>query len=246
MRHRLFGGLVVATVVAVALVLGHGLVTRLFRRTFQPVRTKKTVAERLAEYGPAARQRLAPDFARLGLAYPPRRLTLVGLKSERRLEAWVGGDTNGLRLLRTYPILAASGRLGPKLREGDRQVPEGLYRIELLNPNSLYHLSLRVNYPNAFDRGKGRGDGRDALGGDIMIHGGAKSIGCIAVGDPAAEELFVLAADVGLENVRVILSPVDFRVRELPAEMPPVPPWTPDLYAAIRRELAALREKQEL
>jgi hypothetical protein len=240
MRHRLFGGWVIAIVVAVVLVLGHGLATRLFRRTFQPVRTKKTVAERLEEYGPAARQRLTPAFARLNLAYPPKSVTLVGLKHERQLEVWVGDGGGGQRRLKAYPILAASGRLGPKLREGDRQVPEGLYHIELLNPNSRYHLSLRVSYPNAFDRAKGHEDARDTLGGDIMIHGGAKSIGCIAVGDPAAEELFVLAADVGLENVRVILSPVDFRVRELPADMPPVPPWTPDLFAAIRRELAAL------
>ena len=75
--------------------------------------------------------------------------------------------------------------------EGDKQVPEGFYRIELLNPNSRYHLSLRVNYPNADDIERAREDRRDLLnlGGDIMIHGGAESIGCIAIGNPAIEHL---------------------------------------------------------
>ena len=73
-----------------------------------------------------------------------------------------------VRLAR-YPIRAASGALGPKLREGDRQVPEGVYDIESLNPNSRFHVALRVGYPNAFDRQMAGREGRTALGGDIMI-----------------------------------------------------------------------------
>ena len=69
-----------------------------------------------------------------------------------------------------YPILAASGVLGPKLREGDKQVPEGIYGAEALNPNSKFHLSIRLNYPNTFDRRMAQSDGRTQLGGDIMIH----------------------------------------------------------------------------
>ena len=122
------------------------------------------------------------------------------------------------------------------------QVPEGLYRIESLNPNSLYHLALRVDYPNQFDRAKGRADGREDLGGDIMIHGKSCSIGCLAMGDPAAEELFVLAAETGIDNLSVILTPVDFRTDELPAEMPKGPDWTPELYASIKRELMKLEK----
>lgn len=197
-----------------------------------------TVRDRVEQFGPAARARLAPDFERLGLAYPPRRIVLVGLKREKRLEVWVAGAAGRLRLLKAYPILGASGRLGPKLREGDLQVPEGLYRIESLNPNSRYHLSLRVNYPNAFDRAKGALDGRKTLGGDIMIHGKSCSIGCLAMGDPAAEELFVLAAETGLDAIRVILSPVDFRTSGLPPDAPPGPVWLPDLYASIRTALS--------
>jgi len=217
--------LVVLVLVVCTIVFGLGL------RAF---RGKTTVAETVARYGPAVRQRLAAEFQRIGAEYPPGKMILVGLKRERLLEVWVSDPP---KLLKTYPILAASGTLGPKLREGDLQVPEGLYRIESLNPNSLYHLALRVDYPNEFDRAMGKRDGRDDLGCDIMIHGKDCSIGCLAMGDEAAEELFVLAAETGIDNVSVILSPVDFRIRELPAEMPEVPGWTPQLYASIKREL---------
>jgi murein L,D-transpeptidase YafK len=65
----------------------------------------------------------------------------------------------------------ASGGLGPKLGAGDRQGPERIYAIESLNPNSLFHLSMRLNYPNEFDQMRAKQDGRSDLGGDIMIHG---------------------------------------------------------------------------
>ena len=145
----------------------------------QSATAKKTVAERVEQFGPAVRQRLAADFARLGVAYPPKQLTLVGLKHEKLLEIWVSDPH---KLLKTYPVLGSSGTLGPKLKQGDLQVPEGLYRIDSLNPNSLYHLALRVNYPNKHDTSKAKLDGRNDLGGDIMIHGKDCSIGCLATG----------------------------------------------------------------
>jgi hypothetical protein len=206
----------------------------------QVMNGKKTVGDRIAQYGDAVRARLAPCFASAKVAYPPRRVTLVGLKTERSLQVWVAGDDAKWVHLRDYPILGMSGTLGPKLREGDRQVPEGLYQVESLNPNSLYHLALRVNYPNAKDRAQGKQDGRTDLGGDIMIHGKACSIGCLAMGDKAAEDLFVLAAETGIDNVSIVLAPVDFRIRELPARTPPLPPWTNDLYDSIKKELAKL------
>ena len=203
---------------------------------------KKTVADRMAEFGPAVQARLAPELARTGIAWPPRALILVGLKQERRLEVWAAGAGGKLRQLKSYPIVAASGRLGPKLQEGDRQVPEGLYSIPSLNPNSLYHLALRIGYPNELDRAMGKNEGRSRLGGDIMIHGKDCSVGCLAMGDLAAEELFVLAAATGIDKVQVILSPVDFRCAQLPDSMPPVPAWTPLLYNVIRTALEPLHE----
>jgi hypothetical protein len=202
---------------------------------------RKTVADRVKEFGEAVHQRLAPRFSQVGVAYPPRRLTLVGLKQERTLEVWVAGQDGAFRLLQTFPILGASGTLGPKLAEGDRQVPEGLYRIESFNPNSSYHLALRVNYPNSFDKAKGKLDGRANLGSDIMIHGGSASVGCLAMGDQAAEDLFVLAAETGINNITVILSPVDFRTKDLSGIQSNLPSWGPELYAQIKDELNKLK-----
>jgi hypothetical protein len=202
---------------------------------------EKTVSDRLSEFGNVVHARLEPRFREIGVAYPPRKLVLVGLKQERQLEIWVSDESHDLRYLKSYPILAASGTSGPKLKEGDRQVPEGLYIIESLNPNSRFHLALRVNYPNDFDKEHARLDGRTDLGGDIMIHGGAASIGCLALGDPAAEDLFVLAAEAGIKNISIVLSPVDFRLRELSPDAPPSPSWTPELYAQIRESLSSLK-----
>ena len=206
----------------------------------QIMKGRKTVADRVAQFGDSVRMRLAPQFASSGVAYPPRRVTLVGLKAERMLQVWVSGADDGWHHLCDYPILGMSGVLGPKLKEGDRQVPEGLYKVASLNPNSSFHLALRVNYPNAQDRAWGRQDGRTKLGSDIMIHGNTCSIGCLAMGDEAAEDLFVLAAETGIDNVAIILAPVDFREKGLPDKVPPLPPWTGDLYGAIKAELEKL------
>ncbi|MFN2508264.1 MAG: hypothetical protein ABR589_05780, partial [Chthoniobacterales bacterium] len=97
---------------------------------------------------------------------------------------------------------------------------EGIYRVEGLNPNSRFHLSLRLDYPNGFDRARALAEGRTKLGGQIMIHGDIVSKGCFAMGDPASEDLFVLAALTGIANVRVILTPVDFRKTAEPPLLP--------------------------
>jgi hypothetical protein len=203
---------------------------------------RATVASRLEQYGPRARLRMEDHFRRAGVSYPPARVTFIGLKDVAQLEVWAAADAGPWRFVRTYDVQAASGGRGPKLREGDAQVPEGVYRIDWLNPNSAYHLSLHVDYPNARDRERAARDGRTSLGGDIMIHGDAVSIGCLAMGDQAAEDLFVLAADtgVGAGNVAAILAPTDLRIRTVP---PPAhaPPWTGDLYRELTDALAAFR-----
>ncbi len=202
---------------------------------------RATIASRLAQYGPAARARMAGDFARAGVAYPPARVTLIALKDAGQLEVWAA-ERDAWRYIRTYAVQAASGGPGPKLRQGDQQVPEGIYQIDWLNPNSAYHLSLHVDYPNAADRARAADDARSSLGGDIMIHGDAVSIGCLAMGDRAAEDLFVLAADTGVKEGRVsaILAPTD--LRRGPAQVPPgAPPWTAELYVELRDAMAAFQ-----
>jgi murein L,D-transpeptidase YafK len=182
---------------------------------------------------------LATRFAARGAEYPPREVALVALKREARLELWAG-SADRWTFVRSYLIRAGSGRLGPKIREGDHQVPEGEYAVTALNPASRYHLSLRLDYPNAFDRAQAAADGRDRLGGDIMIHGGAGSIGCLAIGDEGAEDLFVLAADAGWQQAVVVVSPVDFRRSALPANFRPSTPWVDQLYAWLRSTLDTL------
>jgi len=81
----------------------------------------------------------------------PKKLTILAFKNERLLEVWGYGD-NHWRFIKSFNWTAYSGVLGPKLREGDRQIPEGIYGIEYLNPNSKFHLSMKVSYPNSFDR----------------------------------------------------------------------------------------------
>lgn len=173
---------------------------------------ERTVADVVARYGAAAKARLGPSFAKAQVPYPPKQLALLVFKRERRLSLWARGTANGpWQFIRAYPVLAASGHAGPKLREGDYQVPEGLYRIEHLNPMSSYHLSMKVSYPNEHDRRMAARDGRTRLGGDIFIHGKDLSIGCVALGDPAIEELFTLVAQTGVSHVKVIIAPNDLR-----------------------------------
>ncbi len=176
--------------------------------SFQEAEGRRTIDGRLREFGGRCDALWRGRCEKAKLPYPPARVMLLGLKAEKRLEVFAATADGPWSLLAEYPILAASGGPGPKLREGDRQVPEGLYEIPSLNPNSRFHVSLRVGYPSADDRAQAKQEGRTQLGGDIMIHGGAASIGCLAMGDPAAEELFTLAARA---KSQVLLLPLDFR-----------------------------------
>ncbi|MFV0298803.1 MAG: L,D-transpeptidase family protein, partial [Hyphomicrobiaceae bacterium] len=197
-----------------------------------------SLGERLAEISPAATGRLMAYFKSSDVPWPPSEVTLIALKKSRKLELYARSEGAPWKFVHSYRVLAASGRAGPKLQRGDRQVPEGIYRISYLNPNSAYHVSLRVNYPNAFDRRMANVDGRKDLGGDIMIHGKNRSAGCLAMGDTAAEELFVLAAKVKLSNIKVIIAPQDFRENSLPIIPASQPQWQSALYTEIASALA--------
>lgn len=139
-------------------------------------------------------------------------------------------------LIASYPIVAASGGPGPKLREGDRQVPEGVYRVEGLNPNSAYHLSIKVGYPNDSDAAHAAAEGRSDPGGDIFIHGKDLSIGCLAIGDDAIEELFVLVEQVGITSADVVIAPHDLR-RDPAIPAGEFPQWYQERCAEIRDAL---------
>jgi len=204
-------------------------------------RGKYTLKSRLAEIQPTAEKRLEAKFRSAKAAWPPKEIAMVAIKDERAVELHARSGKGTWQHIHRYPVLAASGRGGPKLKRGDRQVPEGVYRIVYLNPNSAYHVSLRVNYPSSFDRRMARKDGRKDLGGDIMIHGKKSSAGCLAMGDAAAEELFVLAAMTKRRKVRLIIAPSDFRRGGVPALGSGQPKWLPKLYSRISTAMAEFK-----
>ena len=140
----------------------------------------------------AAAQRVTPalqrDFAAAGLPWGAPLLLRV-FKLEATLEVWAAQDGR-YRLFRSYPICRYSGALGPKLRQGDGQAPEGFYRVGpgQMNPASRYHLSFDLGYPNVYDRAQGR------TGDYLMVHGACVSVGGYAMGDAAIEEIYTLMA----------------------------------------------------
>jgi hypothetical protein len=207
----------------------------------EPALRKKpySLSERLREIGPTAQERLHAKFVAAKAPWRPAELALVAIKDEKVLELHARPTGGTWTFIHRYPVLAASGITGPKLRRGDKQVPEGVYGISFLNPNSRFHVALRVNYPNAFDRRMGVRDGRKDLGGDIMIHGKAASTGCLAIGDAAAEELFVLAAETGLKNIKLVIAPTDLRRKSVPSIIGEgQPDWLPGLYTELASAMA--------
>ena len=166
-----------------------------------------------------------------GLPYPAAEVFLRVFKRERVLELWARPrETNRFMLLKEYPICALTGAVGPKRRQGDHQTPEGFYEIDAFNPSSEYLLSLHVNYPNAADRVLGD---RRAPGGSIYIHGGCKTLGCIAVTDDAIKELYWIAVEAragGQERIPVHIFPARMTDDEL-VRLAGAFPGRPDLMA---------------
>lgn len=120
-------------------------------------------------------------------------------KEEAELEIWMK-EEGYFHLLQVYPICAFSGHLGPKLREGDRQSPEGFYYVSKsrLNPNSRFHLSFNLGYPNKYDRAHGR------TGSFLMVHGDCVSIGCYAMTDNKIEEIYELVERALAEGQKIV------------------------------------------
>lgn len=184
--------------------------------------------------GQATLERVRQRFEQVGVDFPPSELTLLATKNTRNLEVWAKTTSGQQKYIHSYRVLGASGGPGPKLKRGDKQVPEGLYRITRLNPNSAYHLSLKINYPNQFDRQMARRDQRYDLGSDIFIHGSHVSRGCLAIGNTAIEELFVTVHAMNNNPVQVLIAPHDPRQVPLVAEANQ-PSWTANLYRQLNQ-----------
>jgi murein L,D-transpeptidase YafK len=154
---------------------------------------------------------LKKQFAAKKLEWPAKHVYIRSFKYDSELEVWVKSKiTDEFQLFKTYKICALAGTLGPKRIEGDYQVPEGFYYINEFKPNSTYHLSLGLNYPNAADKILA-----DSVspGGDIYIHGSCVTQGCIPITNPQIEELYILttlAKNNGQDFIPVHIFPVRF------------------------------------
>ncbi len=166
--------------------------------------TKLPPIDRLADIHARVLPLLAEELKKQGFSLGSQAF-MRGFKESRELELWLK-TAQGWERFRTYPIAALSGKLGPKLREGDGQTPEGPYSVKAsaMNPGSSYHLSMNIGYPNARDLQQGR------TGSFIMIHGRDVSIGCLAMTDPVIEEIYLIveaALAAGQAEVPVHLLP---------------------------------------
>lgn len=145
------------------------------------------------------------------LEYPPEKIFLRAFKNEQKLELWVKSrNLSRYTFLKKYNFEKLSGRLGPKRKEGDLQVPEGFYYIDRYNPASKFYLSLGINYPNESDRIL---SDKSKPGSDIFIHGGSASVGCIPVGDENIKEIYLFAVEAranGQEKIPVHIFPSRF------------------------------------
>jgi murein L,D-transpeptidase YafK len=142
-------------------------------------------------------------------------------KADMQLELWMQQD-DGFVLFATYPICYWSGRLGPKIRQGDRQAPEGFYTVSKgqLNPNSHWFRAFNVGFPNLFDQAQGRS------GAYLMVHGGCSSIGCYAMTNPVIGEIWELttaALDAGQGSFAVHIFP--FRLSDARLDAYNDNPW---------------------
>lgn len=179
---------------------------------------------RAAAAAARVRPALQADLAAAGLRFGDP-VFIRAFKEELELEVFVRDRvTQKFRLFRTYPIAKSSGNLGPKLAEGDSQVPEGFYFVPpaALKPDSQFHLAFNVGYPNAYDRFHQR------TGSSIMVHGNAVSIGCLAMTDAKIEEIYTLcdaALKGGQAFFRVHIFP--FRMTEERLTKAAGDPWEP-------------------
>ncbi|MFA6152418.1 MAG: L,D-transpeptidase family protein [Chitinophagaceae bacterium] len=141
-------------------------------------------------------------FTSKALSYPPKDIYIREFKSQNEMELWARENpADQYKLIKIYRVCALSGILGPKRFEGDRQVPEGSYFIEDFNPQSDFFLSMLINYPNYSDVILGD---KKKPGGDIYIHGGCVTVGCVPMTDEQIQELYVVCLNSKLNGQNYI------------------------------------------
>lgn len=154
---------------------------------------------------------LQKEFKRKGLEWPAQYVLFRSFKYDGELEVWAKDNANEkYKLFKTYKVCMQSGSLGPKRLQGDYQVPEGFYYITEFKPNSAYHLSLGLNYPNTSDKIL---SDPQRPGNGIYIHGSCVSVGCIPVNNSDIEEIYLIASAAkasGEEFIPVHVFPIRY------------------------------------
>ncbi len=160
--------------------------------------TFSRVAKAYSKYNDSLRRL----FTSHGLSYPPKDIYIRSFKSQNQMELW-GREkvSDPYKLVKLYHVCALSGILGPKRIEGDRQVPEGSYFIEDFNPQSEYFLSMLINYPNYSDILLGD---KKKPGGNIYIHGGCVTVGCMPMTDEVIQELYIVCLNAKINGQNYI------------------------------------------
>lgn len=203
--------------------------------SFSIAGARATPSERVEAAEAKQREAIKAAFKRAGAAYPPREIFIRAFKKEAELELWARArEGEGLVLIERFLLCKMSGELGPKARQGDKQIPEGFYTIDRLNPRSRFHLSLGIDYPNALDTA--RAEGEDP-GDNIFIHGGCFSVGCLSIGDDGIERVYLIAAQAiatRRETIPVHIFPCRFGEASCEASIAALERAEPRLYRALR------------
>ncbi len=221
-------------VLLLGILIAGGVAYALWPQIYALIEDEVIYAEKAKRWGLASTGQTlpgTPDLSNLSGRLQAKGLALGApvflrlFKREFELEVWMKRGDRFERFA-TYPVCMWSGGLGPKLRQGDRQAPEGFYTVDksALNPNSKYHRSFNLGFPNAYDRAHGR------TGSLLMVHGDCRSIGCYAMTDPVISEIWALvtaALERGQERFQVQVFP--FRMTDANmkwhASAPDMPFW---------------------
>ncbi len=176
-------------------------------------------------------------FKQASLEYPPKSIVIEVFKYPRVIHIYAfNQNKNRYDSVWSYPICIISGNFGPKRKQGDLQVPEGFYHINVFNPHSRFKKSLGINYPNASDRILGV---KNNLGGNIFIHGSCASIGCISIYDDQIYELYFLASLVHntQDKIPVLIFPwtmTDWAITNISKNLPANDKWLIDFWLNLK------------
>lgn len=218
------------------LIVGYG--KAIYKMLVNRLAGKETVESIIKKTEPTVLERIGEHLEKASIDGYPEKLIIAAFKEELMLQVYAMVNGN-IKFIKEYPFTATSGGLGPKLKHGDLQIPEGIYGVEYFNPNSKYHLSIKVSYPNEFDRSKSTLGKVSQMGGDIFIHGKNVTVGCIPIGDEAIEEVFFLCQKANKEDIEIIISPRDFRLNASYPEIPEIN-WEHELYDQIKLKLSTI------